>query len=243
VRLSDEIINDFCVCPYKAHLKLKETPFERTPFERFLIGRVDSLKTQNSTSATLITKKQFEEQNLEEGIYSIDLSYIYQDMLIFEFRNNQIVPYHIGAYESNRSVLQASLTLKASILKNELGCKSNTGKVILERNEQIQKLHFNNVLQSPNKGEFKSIFFQKPPFFLNKNCKWCCYQLRCKEKAVKEDHLSLLTSINPKKIGEFHEKGIFSLKQLSYQFKPRKTRKDAVNPGLKHHLQKGFQSW
>jgi len=64
-----------------------------------------------------------------------------------------------------------------------------------------------------------------PPVILNKNCPTCQFQKVCLEKAERDDDLSLLNRITPKKIRQYHKKGIFTVTQLSYLFKPRRSRK------------------
>src|SRR6266511_2673378 len=64
-----------------------------------------------------------------------------------------------------------------------------------------------------------------PPVILNKHCPTCQFRKRCLEQAEKDDDLSLLDRITPKKIRQYHKKGIFTVTQLSYVFKPRRSRK------------------
>lgn len=64
-----------------------------------------------------------------------------------------------------------------------------------------------------------------PPVLLNKHCQSCQFQKSCVEHAEKADDLSLLDRITPKTIRKFHKKGIFTITQLSYVFKPRRSRK------------------
>jgi uncharacterized protein YprB with RNaseH-like and TPR domain len=47
----------------------------------------------------------------------------------------------------------------------------------------------------------------------------------CRAQAIQEDHLSLLGRITPKEIRKFNSKGIFTINQLSYTFRPRRIRK------------------
>jgi len=61
-----------------------------------------------------------------------------------------------------------------------------------------------------------------PPVTLNKHCPYCEFQKACKETAVQEDSLSLLGGITKKQILKFEKKGIFTIKQLSFLYRPRK---------------------
>jgi predicted RecB family nuclease len=66
---------------------------------------------------------------------------------------------------------------------------------------------------------------EPPPVILNRHCPYCQFRNECKEKAEKDDDLSLLDRMTPKLVQRYHNKGIFTVNQLSYLFKPRRKRK------------------
>jgi predicted RecB family nuclease len=74
-----------------------------------------------------------------------------------------------------------------------------------------------------------------PRFILNKHCQNCEFRRTCYEKAISEDHLSLLGGIKEKDVIEFNGRGIFSVNQLSYTFRPRRKRKKVRRTVTKHH--------
>jgi predicted RecB family nuclease len=61
-----------------------------------------------------------------------------------------------------------------------------------------------------------------PPLVLNKHCPQCQYAPRCRQIATEADDLSLLAKLSAKERQGYHEKGIFTVKQLSYTFRPRR---------------------
>lgn len=61
-----------------------------------------------------------------------------------------------------------------------------------------------------------------PPPVLNKHCAECRYAAQCREIATKADDLSLLAKISEKDRKKYHDKGIFTVTQLSYTFRPRR---------------------
>ena len=72
---------------------------------------------------------------------------------------------------------------------------------------------------------------EPPSLILNKKCPTCQFHDMCREKAVQEDNLSLLDGISTQKaINQYEKKGLFTVKQLSYTFKPRKRKKRTKNP-------------
>src|SRR6266550_3742073 len=61
-----------------------------------------------------------------------------------------------------------------------------------------------------------------PDLVLNRHCSECEFQDRCRQKALEKDDLSLLANMTGKERKKFHNKGIFTITQLSYTFRPRR---------------------
>ena len=68
---------------------------------------------------------------------------------------------------------------------------------------------------------------EPPPVILNRHCPSCPFRDECKAQAERDDDLSLLDRMTPKLIRRYHKKGIFTVHQLSYVFKPRRSKKRA----------------
>jgi predicted RecB family nuclease len=64
-----------------------------------------------------------------------------------------------------------------------------------------------------------------PPVVLNKHCPSCPFRDACLQKAEEEDNLSLLDRMTPKLLRKYHDKGIFTVRQLSHVYRPRRSRK------------------
>jgi predicted RecB family nuclease len=75
-----------------------------------------------------------------------------------------------------------------------------------------------------------------PRLFLNPHCQTCQFQKRCRAQAVEEDSLSLLRGISQTEITRLNRKGIFTINQLSYTFRPRRIRKRAKKPTHPHYF-------
>ena len=65
----------------------------------------------------------------------------------------------------------------------------------------------------------------QPALILNKHCPSCAFLKTCESRALDSDDLSLLGGISEKEIYAYHKKGIFTITQLSYLFRPRKQHK------------------
>ena len=71
---------------------------------------------------------------------------------------------------------------------------------------------------------------EPPPLILNRHCAICDFQPRCRGLAIERDDLSLLTAMTGKERAKCNAKGIFTITQLSYGYRPRRrkrTRPDA----------------
>ena len=75
---------------------------------------------------------------------------------------------------------------------------------------------------------------EPPPLLLNRHCPSCQFRDLCQARAEKEDNLSLLAAIKSKDVRYYEKKGIFTVKQLSYVYKPRRPRNRAKNLHATH---------
>jgi len=75
-----------------------------------------------------------------------------------------------------------------------------------------------------------------PPVVLNKHCPSCPFRDACLAQAEKEDNLSLLDRMTPKLMRKYQDKGIFTVRQLSHIYKPRRNRKKGKRQ-VRHSLE------
>jgi predicted RecB family nuclease len=66
---------------------------------------------------------------------------------------------------------------------------------------------------------------EPPPLLLNRHCAVCDFQERCRGLAIERDNLSLLSAMTGKERAKSHSKGIFSITQLSYGYRPRRRKR------------------
>ncbi len=76
---------------------------------------------------------------------------------------------------------------------------------------------------------------QTPSVCLNKHCNVCIFEKHCYASALANDNLSLLRGLTPKNISKLNSKGIFTITQYSYTFRPRRKRKRPANYTRAHH--------
>src|SRR6266516_3030869 len=74
-----------------------------------------------------------------------------------------------------------------------------------------------------------------PDLVLNRHCAECEFQARCLPKALEKDDLSLLAGMSAKERQKLRSKGIFTVTQLSYTFRPRRRPKRLRDKREKYH--------
>ena len=125
-------------------------------------------------------------------------------------------------------------------LSEMLGSEVGLGKIIHGDDQATL-----NVKTSPLASEVRKLTakvatllssLSAPDLALNRHCAECEFQARCRQKAIEADDLSLLSGMTEKERNRHRSKGIFTVNQLSYTFRPRRTPKRAKNPAKPHYL-------
>ena len=74
-----------------------------------------------------------------------------------------------------------------------------------------------------------------PKLILNDHCQICEFRIRCHDKAVQEDNISLLRGMSEKEVKKYARRGIFSVTQLAHTFRPRRKGKKSSSIEEHHH--------
>ncbi len=122
---------------------------------------------------------------------------------------------------------------KAQVLSQVFGCRPDRGKLIHGRAYTTTAVSL-AALYARIKSVIKAITVlhanaSPPTVVLNRHCSECQFASRCRQIAEKADDLSLLAKMTEKARQKYHEKGIFTVTQLSYTYRPRRRR-----GGVKH---------
>ena len=130
------------------------------------------------------------------------------------------------------------LAFDALMISKSLGRKVNDGKIIHGDNHKKHKVKVSSFAAGAEKTIEKILtltFSEQPPdFMLNKHCVECEFAEHCRKKAIEKDDLSLLAGMSEKERKKLHSKGIFTVNQLSYTFRPRRRSKRHKNKPTKY---------
>lgn len=132
------------------------------------------------------------------------------------------------------------LAFDALVLSEVLGREVGVGRII-HGNDQVTLKVKTSALASEVRKLISKITTlisedSPPDLILNRHCAECEFKARCKQKAIEADDLSLLSAMSEKERSRHRSKGIFTVNQLSYTFRPRRTPKRAKNPARPHYL-------
>jgi uncharacterized protein YprB with RNaseH-like and TPR domain len=75
----------------------------------------------------------------------------------------------------------------------------------------------------------------QPVLTLNEHCRACEFRNRCHAEATAKDDLSLLRVLSEAELRKHRSKGIFTVTQLAYTFRPRRKDKRAKGRAQPHH--------
>lgn len=246
--ITDEVVESFIRCKYKAYLKLNCETGDKTEYENLKYEILESCKIKFSNN--LRTKigeiqilKDFDFQEntqvkvstfvISPSFYSTEYKIKFDAFEISPKKNsskgNLYIPLLISPHETVSKIEKLTLCLKLLVVFKVKNITSEFGKVIYGSELKTTKFRLNSYLEEANKllREIVEIINRKqiPKLYQNNHCNICEFQKTCKDKLIEKDDLSLLGRISQKEVNKQNNKGIFTIQQLSYLFRPRKKRK------------------
>jgi predicted RecB family nuclease len=131
------------------------------------------------------------------------------------------------------------LAFDALVLAQVLGREVSLGKIIHGDDHTTLKVKTSALTGEVRKRLQKMAAMlsnpSPPDLVLNRHCAECEFQGRCRKIAIEKDDLSLLANMSAKERQKLRSKGIFTITQLSYTFRPRRRPKKLRNKREKYH--------
>lgn len=130
------------------------------------------------------------------------------------------------------------LAFDALVLSSAFGKMPLVGKIIHGSEQKVTKVELVGLMEMTKaivgKITAQQVSPTPPPLILNKHCPECEFQSRCRQIAVEKDELTLLSRLTEKERKRQHNKGIFSVMQLSYTFRARRRPKRLASKSEKY---------
>lgn len=131
------------------------------------------------------------------------------------------------------------LAFDTAVLSKELKRDIPLGKIIHGDDHATLKVKTSTLAGEVRKrlGTISTLISNPTPpdLVLNRHCAECEFQIRCRKIAVEQDDLSLLAGMSAKERQKLRSKGIFTVTQLSYTFRPRRRPKRLRDKREKYH--------
>ena len=150
-----------------------------------------------------------------------------------------LVPIRFVANNKLTKLEKLLVAFDAHILSESLNLEITHGRIIHGEGFSPLKVKISVLAGEVRKlvGKIRSLLTGcvSPHLILNHHCQECGYQSLCHAKAIKNDDLSLLGGMTEKERKKFNTKGIFTVTQLSYTFRPRRRPKMQCDKREKYH--------
>jgi len=238
--ITNEIIENYFECHYKSHLKLKGIQGQKCNLERLQASDTERLKTKYFIEILKTTYNRDYASDVSLGdVMKHGQDHIFNTEVLFDgfkfrcdflkkiplkskFGDFAYIPVLIIPTENiprKTKILVAGIAnalskIQASLISfAEIICGKKLKSVKIKLNTYLKEFH--QVVDLLKRSE-------QFLFHLNAHCAVCEFSEICREKALKENHLSLLKGITRERIKELNNKGIFSVNQLSYTFRPKR---------------------
>ena len=151
----------------------------------------------------------------------------------------QLIPYHFAFENQLTKNDTLSLAFDALVLSKAVGREVSLGKIMHGDGYATRKVKLPSLtsqVQRRIKGITALLAADSPPdLLLNRHCGQCEFHARCRQRATEKDELSLLSGMSEKQRKGLHAKGIFTVTQLSYSFRPRRRRRGSRHKPEKFH--------
>jgi predicted RecB family nuclease len=257
--ISDELFADFLACETKAHLVLMDG--DREPSE-YVTSDLDDLQTYQQFCAHRLRERLPEDVCLTGCSTVADLErtdihfFLHCPVEVDGLRSlipaverstslrpsDQPVFVPIRFVSNNKITKRDRLLLaySAYVLSKLMGRPCPLGKIIYGDKHMTLRVELTGDMPTVEdviqKIENLHSAKEPPPLLLNRHCPECQFQRHCRQTAIDRDELTLLSGMTGAERQKLHSKGIFTITQLSYTFRPRRRSKcQASSPEKYHH--------
>lgn len=258
VPISDRLFLDYLQCKYKAYLKLSGKSGIKSDFETFqdekLIAyrcRVGEqfLKRNQIIIAPTEANRQFKDIKKHNPIVATNVSIVNDrhDLILDAVEIQSQSSAEKPVYQPLMFLPHHNITKQHKLLLAFCGMALSaeqkavlaSGRIIFGDQFASTKTQLTALIKAAGKIEKEIVRMMDvqatPSLRLDDHCKICEFQQSCHATAKEKDDLSLLKGLSGKEIDTLNKRGIFTVTQYSYTFRPRRAKKLLANKIIKHH--------
>src|SRR6266478_5327443 len=156
-----------------------------------------------------------------------------------QMRHNRYMPIRFTPSEKITKHHRLQLAFDAFVLGKASGRVPNCGKIIHGERKRALSIKLNGLIREAAtlvaKIRMALTNGTPPDLVLIGHCSECKFEARCRSNAFQNDNLSLLGGLSSKEIQKLRSRGIFTVTQLSYTFRPRKKSKRSPKTQVRYH--------
>lgn len=228
--ITSQLVEAHQQCPRKAFFILRRSP-EPHPHEYEIVIEERAAKRRISYLATFAaaneTEPELSKWNVTISIFDLQATC---DTVTQGKKRGQQEPHLVIGTKTPTLLDKARLAFAGYALGQESRKRSSFG-VIVPFNGAPKRVKLDPLYSGISKtiDILRSWIWKLPPdppsLIMGKQCLKCEFSTYCHTEAEKCDSLYLLDKMTNKLAGKYQKKGVFTLTQLSYLFKPRRRRK------------------
>ncbi len=245
VRVSPELFLDYLRCQYKVYLKTIGKSGIKSDFQQLEVElkkeyanrAFKHLLTSYPTNRILRSPKSL--KNALKNNYSLiinahatieNLSINFDALMLVKGKlASKYLPILFVYNEQIHRHERLLLAFGGLVLTKISNYQTQFGRIIRGEAFTSTKVHIDKLIPSVELILSDIVAISQgnssPQLRLNNHCQVCIFNDYCRHIATDNDDLSLLKGLSEKEITKLNKKGIFSVTQLSYTFRPRKQRK------------------
>ena len=257
MRVTSRLFAAYVACPTKAHLLLRAEKVSGNTYAEWVAAQntayhaagiaslsrgaaadqcvsAPDLQRLRATDWTIAQEVFAQAQGIESRVPAVE-----RVVPIGRRKAEQCVP--VGFVFANKIMRSDKLRLAydAHVLSKALGSPVRLGKIIHGDEFGTTKVNLSALAGEVGKliDEVTALLAtNKPPdLALNRHCAECEFQSRCLQELTEQDDLSLLARMTDKERKKYRSKGLFTVTQLSYTFRPRRRSKTFRDGPEKYH--------
>ena len=222
--ITSQLVAAYQQCPRKAFFLLRGSP-EPHPHEYEIVVEERAAKRRIAYLADLALQKPV--------VISADDLQATCDALTQGKKRGQREPHLVIGTETPSSLDKARLAFAGYALGQENRHRPSFGVIVpFTGNPKRVKLDPLYAAVSKSVERLREWTRQLPPdppaCVMGKQCQTCEFRDHCHAEAEKSDSLYLLDKMTPKVAAKYQKKGIFTLTQLSYVYRPRRRPKKSL---------------
>ena len=154
-------------------------------------------------------------------------------------RPAQFIPVRFTFFNKLTKNDRLLVAFDALVFSEVLGQEVSVGKLIHGDDHSTVNVKTPALLTKARKliGKIEAVLasVSPPDLILNRHCSECEFRDGCRQKALEKDDLSLLGGMSAKERQKLRGKGIFTVTQLAYTFRPRRRPKRLRDKREKYH--------